>query len=113
MEKYSDVRTVMSKENAYILTSMLQSVVTGGTGGEASLGSMPVAGKTGTTNSSKDRWFAGYTPYYVGSVWVGYDQQKVIRMSGNPAAKIWKAVMSKVHEGLENKSFTKTAGLTT
>lgn len=111
LEKYSDVRTVMSKENAYILTSMLQSVVTGGTGGEASLGSMPVAGKTGTTNSSKDRWFAGYTPYYVGSVWVGYDQQKVIRMSGNPAAKIWKAVMSKVHEGLENKSFTKPSGL--
>lgn len=107
LEKYSDVRTVMSKGNAYILTNMLQSVVTGGTGTEASLGSMPVAGKTGTTNSSKDRWFAGYTPYYVGSVWVGYDQQKAIKMSGNPAAKIWKAVMTKVHEGLEVKSFTK------
>lgn len=111
LEKYSDVRSVMSKQNAYILTSMLQSVVTAGTGSEAALSNMNVAGKTGTTNSSKDRWFAGYTPYYVGSVWVGYDTQKHISMSGNPAARIWKAVMSKVHENLENKAFTKPSGI--
>lgn len=115
LEKYSDVRTVMSKQNAYILTNMLQSVVTGyngdGTGTSAALSNMRVAGKTGTTNSSKDRWFAGYTPYYVASVWVGYDHQKEIKMSGNPAAKIWKAVMSKVHEGLENKEFERPSGI--
>lgn len=111
LEKTSEVRQVMSKQNAYILTNMLQSVVTSGTGGSAALPNMNVAGKTGTTNSSKDRWFAGYTPYYVASVWVGYDQQKNISVSGNPAAKLWKAVMSKVHEGLENKAFTRPSGI--
>ena len=112
LEKYSEVRSVMSKQNAYILTNMLQSVVTSGTGTEAALSNMKVAGKTGTTNESKDRWFAGYTPYYVASVWVGYDEQKQISMSGNPAAKIWKAVMTKVHEGLENKDFERPTGIT-
>lgn len=111
LEKTSEVRQVMSKQNAYILTDMLQSVVTSGTGTSATLSNMSVAGKTGTTNSSKDRWFAGYTPYYVASVWVGYDQQKNISMSGNPAAKLWKAVMSKVHEGLESKTFTRPSGI--
>lgn len=111
LEKISDVRSVMSKQNAYLLTNMLQSVVSSGTGTEAALKNMKVAGKTGTTNESKDRWFAGYTPYYVASVWVGYDEQKNVSMSGNPAAKLWKAVMSKVHEGLENKDFEKPSGI--
>lgn len=107
LEKYSEVTSVMSKQNAYILTNMMQSVITSGTGTSAALSNMPVAGKTGTTNSSKDRWFAGYTPYYHASVWVGYDEPKAISVSGNPAAKLWKAVMEKVHKDLENKPFTK------
>lgn len=113
IEKTSELREVVSPQTAYIMTSMLQDVITGisATGSAAALPNMTVAGKTGTTNSSKDRWFAGYTPYYVGSVWVGYDQQKVIRVSGNPAAKIWKAVMKKVHEGLANKKFTRPADI--
>ena len=113
IEKTSELREVVSPQTAYIVTSMLKDVITGisATGSAASLPNMNVAGKTGTTNSSKDRWFAGYTPYYVGSVWVGYDQQKVISVSGNPAAKIWKAVMLKVHEGLQNKAFTRPDGI--
>lgn len=113
IEKTSELREVVSPQTAYIVTSMLKDVVTGisATGSAASLPNMNVAGKTGTTNSSKDRWFAGYTPYYVGSVWVGYDQQKVISVSGNPAAKLWKAVMLKVHEGLQNKAFTRPDGI--
>ncbi len=113
IEKTSELREVVSPQTAYIVTSMLKDVITGisATGSAAALPNMNVAGKTGTTNSSKDRWFAGYTPYYVGSVWVGYDQQKVISVSGNPAAKIWKAVMLKVHEGLQNKAFTKPEGI--
>lgn len=111
LEKFSDVKTVMSKENAYIMTDMLEYAVNYGTGGEAKFPNMRIAGKTGTTNDSKDRWFGGYTPYYVASVWVGYDQPKTISMSGNPAAKIWKAVMQKVHEGLETKAWTKPDGV--
>ena len=113
IEKTSELREVVSPQTAYIVTSMLKDVITGisATGSSAKLPNMTVAGKTGTTNSSKDRWFAGYTPYYVGSVWVGYDQQKVVSTSGNPAARIWKAVMLKVHEGLANKDFTRPDGI--
>lgn len=120
LENVSELREVLSIDSAYVVTNMLRDVITGsaGTGGSASLGSsMPVAGKTGTTNDSKDRWFAGFTPYYVASVWVGYDQQKTINMSGNPAAKIWKAVMSKVHSGLSasnpGSSFDKPSTIVT
>ncbi|MBQ9314175.1 MAG: PBP1A family penicillin-binding protein [Clostridia bacterium] len=114
LEKISEVRQVMSKQNAYILTDMMRDGVKSGTGTEAKLSTnMPVAGKTGTTNDSKDRWFAGYTPYYEGSVWVGYDIQKTINVYGNPAARIWKAVMSQVHEGLEVKEFEKPTGIVT
>ena len=113
IEKTSELKEAVSPQTAYIVTSMLKDVVTGisATGSSAKLPNMTVAGKTGTTNSSKDRWFAGYTPYYVGSVWVGYDQQKVVSASGNPAARIWKAVMLKVHEGLPNKDFTRPDGI--
>lgn len=113
IQKTSELREVVSPQTAYIVTSMLKDVITGisATGSAAALPNMTVAGKTGTTNSSKDRWFAGYTPYYVGSVWVGYDQQKVVSVSGNPAAKIWKAVMSKVHKNLPNKDFERPDGL--
>ena len=87
------------------MTSMLRGVVTGGTGGEARIGSMPVAGKTGTTTGSKDRYFVGYTPYYVAAVWTGYDLNENMYFSGNPAAQIFSRVMKAVHEGLPVKSF--------
>ena len=87
------------------MTSMLRGVVNGGTGGEASLGSMPVAGKTGTTTADKDRYFVGYTPYYVAAVWTGYDQNETMYFSGNPAAQIFRKVMAEIHKGLPVKSF--------
>lgn len=113
LEKKSDVRDVMSKNNAYILTNMMQDVVTGteGTAKVTKLSGIDVAGKTGTTSSSNDRWFTAFSPYYVGSVWVGYDEQKTISTSVNPSAKLWKAVMEKVHKGLANKSFTRPSGV--
>lgn len=107
LEKVSKIEEVVRESTAYLVTNMLKDVINGSeaTGGSARLSGMTVAGKTGTSNDSYDRWFAGYTPYYVGSTWVGYDTQKRVNMSGNPAAKIWKAVMQKVHEGLPNKDF--------
>lgn len=115
VEKISKINEVVKDSTAYLVTNMLQDVVNGSeaTGSSARLTDMNVAGKTGTSNDSYDRWFAGYTPYYVGSVWVGYDTQKTVNMSGNPAAKIWKAVMAKVHEGLENKPFVKPSNIVT
>ena len=90
---------------AYCMTYMMRKVVEEGTGTEAQLWSVPVAGKTGTSGEYKDRWFAGITPYYAAVVWTGYDIPEVINGSGNPSAKLWKQVMSKVHSGLDWKEF--------
>ena len=91
---------------AYTMTYMMQNGVENGTGTEAALWTMPVAGKTGTSTDYKDRWFVGCTPYYVAAVWTGYDMPERIHSGGNPAAQLWKKVMYPVHEGLEWKSFT-------
>ena len=91
---------------AYTLTYLLQNAVENGTGTEAALWSVPVAGKTGSSGQYMDRWFVGCTPYYVAAVWTGYDQQEAIQVSGNPAAQLWKKVMSPLHDGLAWKSFT-------
>ena len=95
----------MSETTAESMVSMLTSAVNGGTGTEARLPGMKVAGKTGTTSSKNDRWFVGFTPHYVGAVWFGYDEPAALNFSGNPAARAWKQVMEKVHEGLEDKPF--------
>ena len=98
------------KENAArTMTDMLQSVLTDGTAKGISLGEMPAAGKTGTTNSNRDGWFVGYTKYYTTSVWVGYDQpRKVPGLTGSsyPAA-IWEEYMNVIHEGLVPAEFKK------
>jgi penicillin-binding protein 1A len=103
------VQTVaISETTAYWMTNILHDAAVFGTGAEANLGSMPTAGKTGTAGESKDRWFCGFTPYYVGVTWCGYDQPEPIRMAGrgNPSSQIWKRVMGAIHEELEVKDFT-------
>ena len=95
-----------SANTAHVMTYMLENAVENGTGTEATLWSMPVAGKTGTSGEYKDRWFVGCTPYYVAAVWTGFDTPARINVSGNPAARLWKAVMRPVHEGLPYRSFT-------
>ena len=97
------------KSNAVsMMTSMLQSVFTEGTGRGLAIENMACAGKTGTTNDNKDGWFAGYTPYYTTAVWVGYDMpQKVPGLSGaSYPGSIWQQFMASLHEGLEYKEFT-------
>ena len=91
----------------------MQDVMTKGTGTPAYFGSsMPQAGKSGTTTANRDCLFAGYTPYYTCVVWGGYDDNAT--QSGGQTSypkKIWKAVMSRIHEGLEYRDFTKPNGL--
>ena len=95
----------ISEKTAYWMTYMMKQSATYGTGGVSDLPNMPVAGKTGTTQDRFDRWFVGYTPYYVAAVWVGYDNPARISYSGNPAATMWKKVMSQIHADLEYRSF--------
>ncbi|MBQ1352140.1 MAG: PBP1A family penicillin-binding protein, partial [Oscillospiraceae bacterium] len=103
-----DGEKVISKGTAYYMNQMLEGVVRSGSGTAAKFSGMTIAGKTGTTTSKKDTWFIGYTPYYVGAVWVGYDQQERINLSANQAPVMWRKVMSQVHEGLPNKDFEET-----
>ena len=98
IDQFTSEKTIaMAKSTAAIMTSMMQSVVSYGTGRAASLGARPVAGKTGTTSDYKDAWFAGYTPQLVGIVWMGNDKPKPMYgvTGGNYPARIWREVMSK------------------
>ena len=98
--------TAMSETTAQQMISMMQGVVTGGTGTSARIPNVRAAGKTGTTSSNNDRWFVGFTPYYTGAVWFGYDQPAPLRgFSPNPAAVAWRKVMTEVHKGLSDKPF--------
>lgn len=97
---------VITEKTAYWMTDILQEAVQSGTGRGARLSVMPCAGKTGTTTDAKDRWFVGYTPYYVGAVWTGFSKPAKINISGNPAANVWKQVMESIHEDLPYKEFS-------
>ncbi len=106
-----ETEKAMSVENAAILTQMMMRVMTGGTGTSSELyKTIDTAGKTGTTSSNYDRWFVGFTPYYLGGVWFGYRiQQTISGYSGNPALKIWDYIMVKLHEEYITES--KTTGV--
>ncbi len=71
-QAHPEKRVVLSEDVTYIMTNMLRSVITRGTGWRANL-NRPVAGKTGTTNNYSDAWFVGFTPDLVTSVWIGED----------------------------------------
>ena len=95
-----DPRIVISEESASIMTIMLQEVMTGGTGMACTLQQqVNVAGKTGTTSQDFDRYFVGYTPYYVGAVWTGYDiPQSLSAFGENPSLQVWDLVMTRLHQ---------------
>ena len=106
LENEIQSNVAMKASTAALMNSILHDVVNGGTGSSANFSGMTLAGKTGTTNDQKDRYFVGYSPYYVGACWVGYESNSRVSSGGvNPAAALWKQVMSQIHEGLENKSF--------
>lgn len=88
-----------------MMTDMLHSVVTDGTGKAANVQNAIVAGKTGTTNSTKDIWFCGFSKYYTTSVWVGYDYPKELNGSSAYANTIFRDFMTSVHEGLAIQEF--------
>lgn len=106
--KYDETgEQAISPASATVMNHLLQEVVYGseGTGrGIAGYNSMKAYAKTGTSSESNDLWMVAGSPYYVGSVWYGFDLKSKVN-NGGAAAKIWKDVMRDVHKGLEKKKF--------
>lgn len=111
LEPGQKTEKVCSAETAYIIKNLMQSVVNGadGYGGTASycaIKGIDVAAKTGTTNSSKDRWLCGFTNYYACAAWYGFDDPERISFPGtNPAGQLFDGVMTEIHKGLEDSTF--------
>lgn len=107
-------RTVMQAEEAYLSTSLMRSVVEYGTGTRARSLGRPVAGKTGTTNQSKDAWFVGYSTDWVVAVWIGYDDALPLGPgeSGAVAAlPAWVDFMKTAHESRPVTEFTRPSSI--
>lgn len=103
-------KRIISSENAYIVTNMLQGVLEpGGTGaGFKSIVKRSAAAKTGTTDEFRDAWFVGYTPQLCCAVWVGYDNRKPVNLTGGAAAgPIWAGFIRDASSKLPEQDFTK------
>jgi penicillin-binding protein 1A len=95
--------TVLKSSTATLLTQAMTSVIKEGTGRACKLTNMPASGKTGTTSSSYDLWFSGYTPYLTASIWTGYDENK--ELSGDQAyhERLWAKIMDRIDELMKYK----------
>ncbi len=116
LDNTQDNSVAMSGKTAWYSTDMMMDVVQNGTGTGAQISKMAVAGKTGTTDDNKDRWFAGYTPYYTAVVWCGYDYPEEMILTDsteNPAVTLWQKTMSRIHAGLAPAEFTKPTDVVT
>jgi len=112
--RHMTVERVISPAQAYLMTSLLESAVRDGTArGLADLGIViPAAGKTGTTNDSRDAWFVGYTPDLLALVWVGFDNGDPLQASGARAAlPIWAALVRAVPHRLSGMEFRLPPGV--
>jgi len=100
IEEANPVRKkVIEQSTAYIMTSLLESVVKHGTGRRVAALNRPVAGKTGTTNNLHDAWFVGYTPHYITGTWVGFDEESSLgkgETGSRAASPIWLGFMQRL-----------------
>lgn len=113
-QRYMTIERVISPARAFIMTSMLQSVITRGTAHSLKqMGiSFPVAGKTGTTNEYKDAWFVGYTPDILALVWVGFDDGDSIHAPGSSAAlPIWADLINSIPQYISGETFHMPPGV--
>jgi penicillin-binding protein 1A len=100
-EAQPERQQAIAPSTAYLMTSMLESVVKEGTGRRVAALGRPAAGKTGTTNELNDAWFVGYTPRLVAGAWVGFDEESPLgreETGASAASPIWLAFMQKTLE---------------
>lgn len=116
----SSPHKVISEQDAYLMTSMLQSVITNGTGSRLQSCNTPVAGKTGTVSmpgGNRDIWMAAYTPELSVTVWMGYDQTDSVHKipngitGGRNTASLAAAFIRQVYEGRSKPQFIQPDGL--
>lgn len=111
LEPNREGEQVISEGTADVMLQLLKCVITypNGTGGAYAVSGQENWAKSGTTSDNKDKWFCGGTAYYVGCAWTGFEKvQKAINTSfygQNPAGKVYKEVMNRIHDGLEYKGF--------
>jgi penicillin-binding protein 1A len=110
-------RRVMTPAEAYLVTSLLEAVVETGTAELAQRLHRPIAAKTGTTNDSKDAWFAGYSPELSVAVWVGFDDAVPLggpeESGARTAGPAFVEFMQAAHEGRPSTEFARPDGLST
>ena len=118
LENHEDSTQVISESAAYITASLLEGPVKhprGTARGAALSNGMPVYGKTGTTDNDYDKWFVGFTPYYVGAVWYGFDNPASLKKEGvnsSIAVETWRKVFEKITEGQSYETLDKPSGIT-
>jgi penicillin-binding protein 1A len=109
-------RRVLDESEAYLVTSMLTSVIDHGTGVRAKSLGRPLAGKTGTSNGPKDTWFAGYSTDIATVVWIGFDDGHPLgtaEQGGTTALPAWMAFMKTATEGKPRADFARPPGVVT
>lgn len=117
LENFVNASQAMSESAAYITSDLLSGPVNlpYGTATAAKLSTgMPTYGKTGTTDDDFDKWFVGFTPYYVGAVWFGFDTPSSLSragISGNPCITAWKLVFEKLSSEQAYKAIEKPASV--
>ncbi len=92
---------VISEGTASLLTSVMKEVIASGTGTDAAVKGVDLAGKSGTTNNYRDVWFVGYSGYYTCGIWGGHDNNAV-QTSSKYIKLIWQKIMEQAHEGKTN-----------
>jgi penicillin-binding protein 1A len=108
------IRRVFEPAEAYVVTSLLTSVIQHGTGRRARKLNLPLAGKTGTSNDAKDAWFAGYSPEMVAVVWTGFDDAVSLgrrEQGAVTALPAWMAFMKSAHSGHAVKAWARPEGV--
>lgn len=117
LEQHSGMsQMIVPPETAYIVTNMMESVISSGTGWAARAWGFqhPAAGKTGTTNDYADAWFVGFTPSVICGVWSGYDERRPLGRSmtgARVALPIWTEFMKEAHVGQPKTPFERPAGI--
>ncbi len=113
-EHIAEEKAVFSPQDSYLLINMMKGVVDRGSGASVRVLKRPVAGKTGTTQSHRDMWFVGMTPYTSAAAWMGYDDdtsQEKYHWTGSTTARWWAEIMAEILKDEPADDFTVPEGI--